>query len=100
MRDDSARIDHMSGFSNDIDELTKEINENTTEDRRIVRVFDEAMNKFASDRSLDACLDALNASIQMANVRRKLHLSYKHYSELLETEVSRLTGQQRFSRPE
>ena len=51
MRDDSARIDHMSGFSNDIDELTKEINENTTEDRRIVRIFDEAMNKFASDRS-------------------------------------------------
>lgn len=100
MRDDSARIDDMSGFSNDIDELTKVINENTSEDRRIVRIFDEAMNKFASDRSLDACLDALNASIQMANVRRKLHLSYKHYSELLETEVIRLTGHQRFSRRE
>ena len=95
MRDDSARIDHMSGFSNEIDELTKEINENTTEDRRIVRIFDEAMNKFASDRSLDACLDALNASIQMANVRRKLHLSYKHYSELLESEIVKLTGQRR-----
>jgi hypothetical protein len=95
MRDDPTRINHMTDFSIEIDELGKEIDENTVEESRIIRIFDEAMNSFASDRSLDACLDALNASIQLASLRRKLFLSYKHYSELLESEIVKLTGQRR-----
>lgn len=95
MRDDTTRINHMD-YSIEIDELGKEIDENTAEERRIMRIFDDAMNTFASDRSLDSCLDALNASIQLASVRRKLFLSYKHYSELLESEIVKLTRQRRF----
>jgi hypothetical protein len=76
--------------SNEIDELTNEINEDTAEDQRIRKIFETAMNNFASDRSLDTCLDALNASIQMAKIRHKLFQSYKRYSEILEMEIVRL----------
>lgn len=81
----------VSDPPNEIDELTKEINEDTVEHRRIIKIFDGAMHNFASDRSLDTCLDALNASIQMAKIRHKLFQSYKRYSELLEMEIVRLT---------
>lgn len=100
MRDDPGRINHMTDSSIEIDELSKEIDENTAEERRIMRIFDSAMNSFASDRSLDTCLDALNVSIQLASLRRKLFLSYKHYSELLESEIVKLTKQRRFRPPE
>jgi hypothetical protein len=100
MRDDPARINHMTDFSIEIDELGKEIDENAAEERKVMRIFDDTMNNFASDRSLDTCLDALNASIQLASVRRKLFLSYKHYSELLESEIVKLTRQRPFRSPE
>jgi hypothetical protein len=100
MRDDPARINRMTDFSIEIDELGKEIDENTAEERRVMRIFDDAMNNFASDRSLDACLDALNASIQLASIRRKLFLSYKHYSELLESEIVKLGRQRPVHSPE
>lgn len=96
MRDDPARVNHMTDASIKIDELGKEIDENTAEEKRIMRIFDDAMSSFASDRSLDTCLDALNASIQLASLRRKLFLSYKHYSELLESEIVKFTRQGRF----
>jgi hypothetical protein len=96
MRDEPARINHMTDSSIKIDELGKEIDENTTEEKRIMRIFDDAMSNFASDRSLDTCLDALNASIQLASLRRKLFLSYKHYSEILESEIIKYTRQRRF----
>ena len=85
-----SRAGSTPGSSNEIDELTKEINEDTTEHERIMRVFDSAMRDFASDRSLETCLSALNASIQMANLRYKLFQSYMHYSRLLEREITRL----------
>jgi hypothetical protein len=100
MRDDPARINRMTDLSIEIDELGKEIDENTAEERRVMRIFDDAMNNFASDRSLDACLDALNASIQLASIRRKLFLSYKHYSELLESEIVKLSRQRPVRSPE
>jgi hypothetical protein len=96
MRDDPSRINHVTDSSIKIDELGKEIDENTAEEKRIMRIFDDAMSSFASDRSLDTCLDALNASIQLASLRRKLFLSYKHYSELLESEIVKYTRQRRF----
>jgi hypothetical protein len=94
MSDRSEKINNgaksVSDSPNEIDELTKEINEDTAEHQRIIKIFETAMNNFASDRSLDTCLDALNASIQMAKIRHKLFQSYKHYSELLEMEILRL----------
>ena len=95
MSDRSEKINSgaksVSDSPNEIDELTKEINEDTAEHQRIIKIFENAMNNFASDRSLDTCLDALNASIQMAKIRHKLFESYKHYSEILEMEIVRLT---------
>ena len=91
----NSRTRYASNPLNEIDELTKEINEDTIEHQKIIKIFENAMNNFASDRSLDTCLDVLNASIQMANIRHKLFQSYKHYSELLEMEIVRLTRQSR-----
>ena len=88
----NSKTESVPSSSNDIEVLTKEIDENSIEHRRIMKIFDKAMNDFASDRSLDTCLEALNASIQIANLRHKLLQSYKHYSKILEIELTRLQG--------
>jgi hypothetical protein len=48
------------------------------------------MNDFATDRSLETCLDALNLAMQLANIRAKLAESYEFYARLLEKEITRL----------
>jgi hypothetical protein len=48
------------------------------------------MHKFAGDRSVETCLDALNVSIQLASIRRKLMEAYEQYARLLEGEIIRL----------
>lgn len=81
------------GFSNasdEIDQLTQAINEQSSEQRKAMDLFQRAMNNFATDRSLETCLQALNASIQIANIRGKLVESYEYYARLLEREVIRL----------
>jgi methyl-accepting chemotaxis protein len=60
------------GGSDEIDQLTKTINEQSDEQRRIISQFNKAMNEFAVERSLETCLDALNLSMQLANIRGKL----------------------------
>jgi uncharacterized phage infection (PIP) family protein YhgE len=74
----------------DIDELANSINEQSSEQRKMVNTFNKAMNNFASDRTLESCLEALNASMQIANIRGKLVECYEHYARLLEREVVRL----------
>jgi uncharacterized phage infection (PIP) family protein YhgE len=76
--------------SGDIDDLANTINEQSAEQRKIVNTFNKAMNDFASERTLDSCLEALNASMQMANIRGKLVECYEYYSRLLEREIARL----------
>jgi hypothetical protein len=76
--------------SDEIDSLSKAIDEDTTEHEKIMRDFEIAMREFASDRSLETCLGALNVSIQMSNLRYKLFQSYMHYSRLLEREITQL----------
>ena len=51
----------------DVDELNTAINEQSGEERRLAARFQKAMNEFATERSLETCLDALNLSIQLAN---------------------------------
>ena len=75
----------------DIDELANSINEQSSEQRKIVNTFNKAMNNFASERSLESCLDALNASMQIANIRGKLVECYEYYARLLEKEITRLS---------
>ena len=48
------------------------------------------MNDFATDRSLETCLDALNLAMQLANIRGKLAESYEFYARLLEKEITKL----------
>jgi uncharacterized phage infection (PIP) family protein YhgE len=76
--------------SGDIDELANSINEQSSEQRKMVNTFNKAMNNFASERTLESCLEALNASMQIANIRGKLVECYEHYARLLEREVVRL----------
>ncbi|MDQ3873423.1 MAG: hypothetical protein M3258_07430 [Thermoproteota archaeon] len=78
------------GGSDEIDQLTKTINEQSDEQRRIIAQFNKAMNEFAAERSLEACLDALNLSMQLANIRAKLAESYEFYARLLEREITRM----------
>ena len=81
------------GNSDEIDELNQAINEQSDEQRKIAAKFGRAMNDFASDRSLETCLDALNLSIQLANIRAKVSHSWEQYARLLEGEVVRISKQ-------
>jgi methyl-accepting chemotaxis protein len=67
------------GGSNEIDQLTKTINEQSDDQRKIVSQFNKAMNEFATERSM-----------QLANIRGKLAESYEYYARLLEREITRL----------
>ncbi len=75
----------------DIDELNQAINEQSDEQRKLATRFAKAMNDFASDRSLETCLEALNVSIQLASVRARLADSWEHYARMLEGEIARLS---------
>jgi hypothetical protein len=80
----------FGGSGDEIDQLTKTINEHSDEQRKIMSQFNKAMNDFATERSLETCLDALNLSMQLANVRGKLAESYEYYARTLEREITRL----------
>jgi hypothetical protein len=73
-----------------IDDIEKFINENTSEQRRLTELFRISMTEFAGERSIETCLDALNLSIQLAGIRKKLMESYEQYARLLEGEIIRL----------
>jgi hypothetical protein len=80
------------GSSDDeIDQLTNNINDQSSEQRKISDQFNKAMNNFATERSLETCLDALNLAMQLANIRGKLAESYEFYARLLEKEITKLT---------
>jgi hypothetical protein len=81
------------GSPDEIDELNQTINEQSDEQRKIAARFSKAMNNFATERSLESCLEALNLSIQLANIRAKVSNSWEHYARLLEGEVVRLSKQ-------
>jgi RNA processing factor Prp31 len=74
----------------EIDDIEKFINENSSEQRRLTDLFRKSMTRFAEDRSIETCLDALNISIQLASTRKKLMESYEQYARLLEVEIVKL----------
>jgi len=86
----SSWFKDKNSFSGEIDELANTINEQSSEERKMISTFSKAMNNFASERSLESCLEALNASMQIANIRGKLVECFEHYARLLEREVVRL----------
>jgi hypothetical protein len=91
-----SRAFNFKGFSNssdEIDQLTQAINEYSSEEKKVVAVFHRAMNDFATDRSFETCLESLNTSMQIANIRAKLVESYEYYARLLEKEIIKLNRQ-------
>src|ERR671929_2429438 len=81
--------------SDEIDQLTRAIDEYSSEERKAIAVFQKAMNEFATDRSFETCLESLNASTQIANIRAKLVESYEYYARLLEREITKLNRQRK-----
>ena len=78
-------------ISPDVQELANLINDQSSEQRKLVIQFKSAMDRFASERSLESCLDALNVCMQLTNTRRRLLESYQRYSKLLESEITRIS---------
>lgn len=76
--------------SKSVDDIEKLINENSSEHQQLLESFKASMNSFATERSMDTCLQALNISIQLASVRSTLTELYKSYCHILEKEVVRL----------
>jgi len=76
--------------SKSVDDLEKMINENSSEHQLLLKSFRESMNQFATERSIDTCLQSLNISIQLASTRSTLMELYKSYCHILEKEVIRL----------
>lgn len=76
--------------SKSVEDIEKLINENSSEHQLLLESFKESMNLFATERSMDTCLQSLNISIQLASIRSTLMELYKSYSRILEKEVSRL----------
>jgi hypothetical protein len=78
-------------ISPDVQELANLINDQSSEQKKLVIQFKSAMDRFASERSLESCLDALNVCMQLTNTRRRLLESYQQYSRLLESEITRIS---------
>ncbi len=76
--------------SKSVDDLEKMINENSSEHQLLLKSFKESMNQFATERSMESCLQSLNISIQLASTRSTLMELYKSYCHILEKEVIRL----------
>jgi hypothetical protein len=79
--------------SDEVDQLLQVIMEQNSEQKKLVDTFNKTMNEFATERSLETCLEALNTSMQIASIRAKLVESYEFYARLLEREIIRLSRQ-------
>jgi hypothetical protein len=80
----------VSEISADVEDLANFINDQSSEQKKLIIQFRSAMNRFASERSLDSCLEALNVCMQLTNTRKRLLESYQRYSRLLEDEITRI----------
>ena len=82
--------DSILDISADVEELTNFINDQSSEEKKLIIQFKSALSRFASERSLDSCIEALNVCMQLTNTRRRLQESYQQYSRLLENEITRI----------
>jgi hypothetical protein len=88
-------VNKVKDISADVEELANLINDQSSEQKKLIFQFKSAMDRFASERSLDSCLEALNLSMQLTNTRRRLLESYQRYSRLLENEITRINKDSR-----
>lgn len=82
-------------LNKNIQNITRTIEEFSDEQREIVKKFKAALEKFTSERTLESCLDVLNLSMQLSNIREKLLESYKQYSIFLEIELKKSIEQKK-----
>lgn len=71
-------------------DLVNTINEQKIEQKKLIDQFNSKMNVFATERSIESCLDALNTTIQLSNVRGELIKCYEYYSKELESKIVQL----------
>ncbi|MDQ3083185.1 MAG: hypothetical protein M3Q77_00030, partial [Thermoproteota archaeon] len=76
-------------LNENIQSIIKSIEEISDEQREMVKRFKLDMEIFASERSLESCVQTLNLSMQLANIREQLVETYKHYCLLLEHELKK-----------
>ncbi|HKO64886.1 MAG TPA: hypothetical protein VJU13_06760 [Candidatus Nitrosocosmicus sp.] len=74
-------------LNENIETIIKSIEEISDEQRELVKKLKLDMEIFASERSLESCLQTLNQSMQLANIREQLVETYKQYCSLLEQEL-------------
>ena len=76
-------------LNENIESIIKSIEEISDEQRELVKKFKLNMEPFASERSLESCVQTLNQSMQLANIREQLVETYKQYCLLLENELKK-----------
>jgi len=76
-------------LNDNIESITRSIEEISDEQRDLVKKFKLDMELFASERTLESCVQTLNQSMQLANIREQLVETYKQYCKLLENELKR-----------
>lgn len=74
-------------MNENIESIIKSIEEMSDEQRELIKKFKLDMELFASERSLESCVQTLNQSMQLANIREQLVETYKQYCSLLEQEL-------------
>ena len=74
-------------LNENIETIIKSIEEISDEQRELVKKLKLDMEIFASERSLESCLQTLNQSMQLASIREQLVETYKQYCYLLEQEL-------------
>ena len=76
-------------LNDNIESIIRSIEEISDEQRDLVKKFKLDMELFASERTLESCVQILNQSMQLANIREQLVETYKQYCQLLENELKR-----------
>jgi hypothetical protein len=84
-----SNIRNARNFDDNKD-LVNTINEQKIEQKKLIDQFNSKMNVFATERSIESCLDALNITIQLSNVRGELIKCYEYYSKELESKIVQL----------
>lgn len=72
------------------EDLVNFIHEQKLEQTRIMEQFNEKMKIFATERSFESCLDILNITIQLSNIRANLVKSFEQYTKNLEDEMIKI----------
>jgi len=76
-------------LNDNIESIIRSIEEISDEQRDLVKKFKLDMELFTSERTLESCVQTLNQSMQLANIREQLVETYKQYCQLLENELKR-----------